>query len=83
MKGFSKSQAESFQFEECCNCLIGDECQKECDKIITHSTNHELSLQKIPNKTLLPFAEKRYFINEIKSTPCNWHNSIIIHKFII
>ena len=47
LKGISKSQSKNIKFEECKNCLDGEDYQQECDNYIIRSINHDLVLQKV------------------------------------
>ena len=49
LKAISKSQSRHLKFEEYENCLDGEEYQKDCDKYILRSLNHELYLQEVKN----------------------------------
>ena len=66
MKGISKSQSRKIKFEESYYCLFGGEYQKECDKSIFRSINHEMYLEKVQKSTLSAFDEKRYYIKKIE-----------------
>ena len=71
LKGISKSQSKHIKLEEYYNCLFGGEYQKECDKYILRSVNHEMHLQEIKKSTLSIFDDKRCYINETESIPWN------------
>ena len=45
LKGISKPQSKQIKFEECKNCLDGEEYLEECDNYILRSVNHEMYLQ--------------------------------------
>ena len=69
IKGISKSQSKHIKFEEYYNCLFGKGYQKECNKYIIRSINHETVLQKVKKSTLSIFDDKRCYLNEIESIP--------------
>ena len=46
LKSTSKSQSKHTKIEEYYNCLFGGEDQKECDKYILWSINHEMCAQQ-------------------------------------
>ena len=71
IKGISKSQSEYIKFEEYYNCLFGGEYQREFNKYIIRSINHEIFLQELKKSTLSIFDDKRCYINETKSIPWN------------
>ena len=60
LEGFSKSQSKNIKFEENYNCLFGGKYQKECDKYIIRSINHEMYLQRVKKSTLSQFDDKRF-----------------------
>ena len=64
LKGISKSQSKHIKFEKYKKCLDGMEYQKECNKYILRSINHEMHLQEIKKSTLSIFDDKRCYINE-------------------
>ena len=70
-KRISKSQSKYINFEEYYDCLFGGEHQKECDKYIIRSLNHEMFSQKPKKSTLSFFDDKRCHINETESKPWN------------
>ena len=47
LKSFSKTQSKHNKFEEFKNCLDGEEYQRECNKWILRSINHEMYLPKV------------------------------------
>ena len=69
LKGISKSQSKNSKFEEYYNCLFGKEYQRECDKYIIRSLNHEMYLQDIKKSTLSIFDDKRCYKKNIESIP--------------
>ena len=71
LKGISKSQSKNIKFEEYKKCLDGEDYQQECDNYIIRSINHEMFLQKVKTSTLSIFDDKRCYINNIESRPCN------------
>ena len=71
LKGISKSQSKNIKFEEYKKCLDGQEYQRECDKYIMRSINHEMVLQNVKKSTLSIFDDKRCYINNIESKPWN------------
>ena len=71
IKGVSKSQSKHVKLEEYYNCLFGGEYQRECDKYIIRSLNHEMYLQKVKKFTLSLFDDKQCYINETESIPWN------------
>ena len=71
IKGISKSQSKHIKFEEYYNCLFDGEYQKECNNYIIRSINHEMVLQEVKKSTLSIFDDKRNYINNIESLPCN------------
>ena len=71
IKGISKSQSKHINFEEYYNCLFGGEYQRECNKYIIRSINHEMVLQEVKKSTLSIFDDKRCYINETESLPWN------------
>ena len=71
LKRVSKSQSQHFELEEYYNCLIGGEYQKECEKYIIRSPNHEMYLQEVKKSTLSIVDVKRCYINETESKPWN------------
>ena len=71
MKGFSNSQSKHIPFEEYKICLDGEEYQRECDKNLLRSLNHEKYLQKVKKSTLSIFDHKRCYINETENKPWN------------
>ena len=48
-KVISKSFSKNIKFEEDKKCLDGKEYERECEKCILRSVNHEMYLQKIKN----------------------------------
>ena len=72
LKGVSKSQSKLIKFEEYKKCLDAGEYQREFDKNLLRSINHEMYLQKVNKSTLSIFDDKRCHINEIESLPWNW-----------
>ena len=52
-KGVSESQSERLKFEEYRKILYGEEYQRECNKYIIRSLNHEMYLQKVKKSTQL------------------------------
>ena len=71
LKGISKSQSKNIKFEDKNNCLDGEEYQKDCDKHINRSINHEMYLQKLKKSSLSLFDNKRCYKNETGSKPWN------------
>ena len=71
MKGNSKPQPKNIKFEEDYNCLFGGEYQKECNKYLLRSINHEMYLQEVKKTTLSIFDDKRCYINETEGGPWN------------
>ena len=69
LKGISKSYSRNIKFEEYKKCLYGEEYQYECDNHFLRSVNHEMFLQLVQKSTLSIFADKRCYINNIKSIP--------------
>ena len=69
LKGICKSQVKDIKFEDYYNCLFGNRYQKECDKYLIRSLNHEMFLQKVTKLSLSSFDEKRKYINKIESIP--------------
>ena len=69
LKGISRSQSKNIKFEEYYNCLFGKEYQRECDKYIMRSLNHEMYLQRVKKSTLSIFDDKRCYKNIIESIP--------------
>ena len=59
LKGISKYQSQNTNSEEYYNCLFAGQYQKECDKFLIRSLNHEIYLQKVIENTLSPFDNKR------------------------
>ena len=51
--------------------LFAEEHQKESEKYMIRSKNHDMFLQKVFESTLSAFDEKRRCSNEIESTPKN------------
>ena len=72
LKGISESYPRNIKFEEYYNCLFGREYQRECDKYILRSINHEMILQKVKKSILSIFDDKRCYINNIESKPWNY-----------
>ena len=68
IKGISKSQSKHNKFEKC---LDAEEYQRECNKYILKSINHEMHLQEIKKSTLSILDDKRCYINETESKPWN------------
>ena len=62
LKGISKSQLKHIKFEECKNCFDGKKHQKECEKYILRSINHEMYLQKVKKNPLYLYS----MINDVK-----------------
>ena len=71
MKGFSKSHSQKNKFEEYYNCLFGGKSQRECDKCLTRSLNHEMYLQRVRKSLLSLFDDKRCYVNETENKPWN------------
>ena len=71
IKGISKTQSKHINFEEYYKCLFGGEYQKECNKYIIRSLNHEMYFQKVKKSTLSLFDDKQCYINETESIPWN------------
>ena len=71
IKVIPKSQSKHIKFEEYYNCLFGGEYQRECNKYIIRSINHEMVLQEVKKSTLSIFDDKRCYINNIESKPWN------------
>ena len=69
LKGNSKSKSKNIKFDEYKKCLGGEEYQRECNKYILRSINHEMHLQEIKKSTLSIFNNKRCYINNIGSKP--------------
>ena len=59
LKGISKSQSKSIQFEDFYNCLFGGNYKQDCDKYLIRSPNHEVYLQRVRKSTLTQFDDKR------------------------
>ena len=53
MIGVSKSQSKHIKFEENKKCLDGEEYQRECNKYILHSINHEMYLQELKKTDII------------------------------
>ena len=49
LKGISNSQSKHIKFEQCKNCLDGDNYQKECNNYFLRSINHDNKLQELKN----------------------------------
>ena len=72
LKGISKSQSKHIKFEEYKKCLDGEEYQRECNKYIIRSINHEMHLQEVKKIYTLSISDdKRCYINDIESIPWN------------
>ena len=71
IKGISKSQSKHIKVEEYYNCLFGRQYQKECNKYIVRSINHEMVFQEVKKSTLSIFDDKQCYINETESMPWN------------
>ena len=69
MKGVSKSQSIHIKFEEYKKCVDSEDYQKECDKYIIRSLNHERYLQEIKKSTPFLFDDKRCYVNNNDSLP--------------
>ena len=69
LKGISKSQTKLFKFEDYKKCLDGEEYQRECNKYILPSINHEMYLQEVKKSTLSVFDDERFYEKTIKSKP--------------
>ena len=69
LEGVFNSQSKHIKFEECYNCLIGGEYQKECDNYLIRAINHEMYLQRVIKSTLFQFDHKRWYIIETDSKP--------------
>ena len=65
-KGFCKSQLKELKFEEYRNCSDGSDYQKECDKFVIRSINHDLYLQKLYKTTLSVSDEKGFYKHNIE-----------------
>ena len=59
LKGISKSQSKQIKFEEFKKSLYGEEYQRDCDKYLLRSLNHEMYLQEVRKSTLSIFDGKR------------------------
>ena len=51
--------------------LDGGENQRECDKFLLRSINHEMYLQELEKSTLSISDDKRCYTNEIENEPWN------------
>ena len=71
LKVISKSQSKHIKFEEYYKCLFGGEYQRECNKYIIKSINHEMVLQEVKKSTLSQSDDRRCYINETESIPRN------------
>ena len=71
LKGVSKSRSKNIKFEEYKKCLDGEEYQRECNKYIIKSFNHEMVLQEVKKSTLSFFDDKRCYKNNIENIPWN------------
>ena len=71
LKGISKAQSKNIKFGEYKKCLDGEEYQRECNKYIIRSINHEMVLQEVKKSTLSIFDDKRCYINNVESIPWN------------
>ena len=71
MIGISKYQSKHIKFEEYYNCLFGGKYNKESNKYILRSINHEMHFQEIKKSTLSLFDDKRCYINETEIIPWN------------
>ena len=58
LKGISISQFKTFNVDEYFICLFGGEYPKTSDNNVIFSKNHEMYLQKLPEKYLSAFDEK-------------------------
>ena len=71
LKIISNFQSKHIEFDENKNCLDGEDYQKECDKYIYRSINHDMYLQEVKKATLSLFDDKRCYIYETESEPWN------------
>ena len=71
LKCVSKSQSKHIKFEKYKNCLQGKEYQRECDKHLLRSINHEMFLQKVRKSVLALLDDTRCYESNIKSLPWN------------
>ena len=69
MNGFPESQVEKIEFDACYFCLFGGVYQRECDKHIICSKNHEMSLQKLTKNSLSTFDKNRRYQIILENKP--------------
>ena len=55
IKGISKSESKSIIFEEYKKCLDGEEYQRECDKFLLCSIDHEMYHQEVKKNDIIYF----------------------------
>ena len=71
LEGVSEPQWKQIKFEEYKKCLDGEEYQRDCSNYILRSINHEMYLQEVKKSTLSTFDDKRKYLSNFKSLPCN------------
>ena len=58
-------------FEELYTCLFGGEYQNNCDIFVIRSLVSDIYLQNVCRSTLSAFHEKRRYISDTESLPCD------------
>ena len=71
LKGISKSYSKNIKFEAHKKRLDGEEYEKECEKHLLRSVNHETCLQNIKKSSLSIFDDKRNYSGNIESLAWN------------